>query len=224
MLIVFSGLDGAGKSTQIDLMISTLKDRGLTPTYLWTRGGYTPLFNRGKALLRRISGHKALPQSGPSQQRTEAFSSSKVRRLWLLLAVLELMWVYGVQLRWWQKQGKVVICDRYLWDTLVDFRLNFPQEAIERWRLWQLLNSVTPQPDAVFLMLVPVAESMRRSDIKGEPFRDPPEVLAARLAQYQQLAQAGYWQVLDGQQSVTDLAGEIQRVLAADSRLLTHAH
>jgi thymidylate kinase len=101
----------------------------------------------------------------------------------------------------------------------VDFRLYFPQEHVENWWLWRRLVGVTPRPDAAFLLLIPVAESVSRSDVKGEPFRDPPELLAQRLTEYQARARAGHWQELDGQHGVDELAAEIR----ARVNLLTQA-
>jgi len=219
LLITFSGLDSSGKSTQIQLLMDRLRQGGRRPIYIWSRGGYTPLLERSKSLLRRLPG-RVIPPPGKNPQRVRALGKGGVRRLWLLLALLDLLWVYGVQLRWWRWRGQAVVCDRYLWDTLVDFHLNFPLERVGRWWLWRLLVRVSPQPDVAFLLLIPVEESVRRSDVKGEPFRDPPEVLAQRLARYQALAQEGYWQVMDGQRSVDDLAGEIWKALYLPSNSL----
>lgn len=209
-LIVFSGLDGAGKSTQIELVMTALQNAGQKPIYLWTRGGYTPFFEMLKLWLRRLSGRKIVPPSGHSPRRSEAFSNAKIRKIWLIVALLDLMWVYGVQVRWQCWRGRIVVCDRYLWDTLIDFRLNFSQENVENWWLWRLLVRITPNPDVAFLLLVPVEESLRRSDIKGEPFRDSPEVLASRLAQYYSLARLGDWYILDGKRSIVQLENEIR--------------
>ncbi|MBN1428924.1 MAG: hypothetical protein JXB07_11110 [Anaerolineae bacterium] len=210
-LIVLSGLDGAGKSTQIDLLLDELRAQGKNGRYLWTRGGYTGLFEMLKRMIRRLSGKRIIPDSGPSRQRTQTFHHPLVRRAWLILAILDLIRVYGLQVRWWRRRGKIVICDRYIWDTLVDFRLNFPQENVETWLLWRVLQWVTPRPDVAFLILIPVEESVRRSDRKGEPYRDTPEVLSRRLAQYEQLSQGGYWQVLNGQHPVDELARNIRQ-------------
>lgn len=212
LLIAFSGLDGAGKSSQIELLMERLAREGQKLVYLWTRGGYTPHFEYLKVLLRRLLG-RAVPPSGHSLQRSRALRKGWIRRLWLVLALSDLSWVYGVQVRWWRWRGRTVICDRYLWDTLVDLRLNFAQDQVEQWWLWRFLVRVTPQPDAAFLMLVPVEESVRRSDAKGEPFRDSSEVLARRLAEYEALAQRGQWQVMDGRLSSSDLASQIREVV-----------
>jgi dTMP kinase len=214
VLIVFSGLDGAGKSTQIELLLERLRQNGQRPHYLWTRGGYTPLFERLKVLLRKLPG-RVVPPSGYTPQRAQAFGKGWVRRLWLSAALLDLLWVYAVKVRWWRWRGQIVVCDRYLWDTLIDFRMNFPQEHIERSLLWRCLARLAPKPDAAFLLLVPVEESVRRSDVKGEPFRDTFEVLAQRLAHYQALAdETGAWHVLDGQRPIDELTAEIAAVLS----------
>lgn len=219
MHVVFSGVDGAGKSTQINLLLDYLKVQGQQPIYLWTRGGYTPLFNRLKEVVRRLSRGKAIPNAGPSNQRTQNFGRPAVRKVWLTVAILELFWIYGVQVRWWQVKGKVVICDRYLDDTLLDFQQNFPQENIITWGLWRFLRLVAAKADVTFLLLVPVEESVKRSQQKNEPFPDSPEVLTWRLARYQQLAKQRAWQMIDGRRPLFEIAAEIQQIVEQKTKL-----
>jgi dTMP kinase len=211
-LITFGGLDGAGKSTQIALLTDYLVKSGRTPIYIWSRGGYTAALQGLKALSRRFL-HKRLPAAGNSPQRSQALSKWWVRRLWLSLALLDLLWVYGVQIRWHRYHGRPVLCDRYLWDTAIDFRLNFPQEKLDDYWLWRLLARLSPKPDAAFLMLLTVEESMRRSAMKGEPFPDPPEVLRQRLACYQNLIPRVPCHVLDGSQPIPALFNQILTIL-----------
>lgn len=209
MLIAFSGLDGAGKSTQIQMLMKVLREEGKKPVYLWTRGGYTTMFNALKSVMRRLSKGRALPPSGRSQERNRAFSKPWVRFLWLQIAVLDLIWLFGIQVRIWTASGKTVVCDRYLWDTLVDFRLNFAQNSVENMLLWKLLVAVTPKPDASFLMMIPVAESLRRSEQKSEPFPDSAEVLEARREQYLSLSKIAGWQVIDCMQPISSIGSQI---------------
>jgi thymidylate kinase len=212
-LITFGGLDGAGKSTQIALLTDYLKKNGERPHCIWARGGYTSVFQGLKALSRHFLPQR-LPPAGKSPQRSYAFSKWWVRRLWLSLALLDLLWVYGVQIRWHRYRGRVVLGDRYWWDTAIDFRLNFPQEKLDGYWLWRLLEKVSPQPDVAFLLLLTVEESGRRSEIKGEPFPDPPEVLRQRLASYQDLILRVPFQVLDGSLPITALFNQILTGLA----------
>jgi thymidylate kinase len=112
----------------------------------------------------------------------------------------------------------VVLCDRYLWDTAIDFRLNFPQEKLDEYWLWRLLERISPQPDAAFLMLLSVKESLRRSEMKGEPFPDPPDSLRQRLAYYQDLIPRVRFHVLDGSQPIMTLFNRILTHLAQVQR------
>ena len=176
-LIAFSGLDGAGKSTQIELLCARLRAGGLEPTVVWVRGGYTPIFERVKSVVRRAGG-RHVPPPGPGVRRSQALGRGWLRRLWLAAALL-------------------------------DFRLNFPGEQVERWWLWRAVARLTPRPDVAFLLLVPVAESERRSDLKGEPFRDSREVLSARLAHYRALALPSGCTMLDGSRPAAEIAAEI---------------
>lgn len=213
-IIAFSGIDGTGKSTQIKLLEEHLQKAGYRCRYLWTRGGYTPGFEWLKSLLRRLS-RDNFPE-GPGPLRTQAFRRGWIRHLWLTLAMLDLLWVYGVQLRWWCRRGYTVLCDRYLPDTAVDFRLNFHQDNCkdwEDWRLWKMLRLASPRPDAAFFMILPVSESMKRSDIKGEPFRESAPLLQKRWSRYQILLSQGRWHILNGSRSQSELAAEILAIV-----------
>jgi dTMP kinase len=212
LLISFSGIDGAGKSTQIGLLLNHLQRAGKKPIYIWSRGGYTPLFETVKTLLRRFFG-RLMPPSGKNPQRTKVLTKPWMSRLWLFLALVDMIWLYGLKIRWLRWRGEVLVNDRYLDDTMIDFRLNFPQMNIKNWWLWKGLSLMSPKPDIAFLLLIPVEESIRRSDLKGEPFKDSPDVLAQRLWYYQSLAQTGNWRSLDGLRPVPELFKEIEALV-----------
>lgn len=194
--IAFSGIDGAGKSTQIDLILAAAANNGKKPVYFWSRGGYTGPFNFLKSCLRKLLGRKLLPP-GRNETRDKAFKKIWVRNLWLTLAIFDLLVVYGIYIRILRISGRYIIADRYLWDTWIDFQLNFPDAKVDQWILWKILTWFSPRPDASFMLVIPVAESLRRSTLKDEPFPDSKEVLSRRLEMYQELSIKHDYRIID---------------------------
>jgi thymidylate kinase len=204
-LWAFSGLDAAGKSTQVDLLIDALAKAGRPGVRLWARGGYTPAFSLAKRIARaaRVPG---IPQdAGRTPQRERVMRRGLVRKIWLTLAILDLAIYYGVWIRVLKAGGRDVVADRYVIDTEIDFALSFPEERVHRWPLWRVVKRFVPAPRAHFVMLVPVGESLRRSAIKGEPFPDKAPVLAARLACYERMLERAGAVHLDATLAPADL-------------------
>lgn len=210
VVVSFSGLDGAGKSTQIEALTEWLQKRGVKVTYLWARGGYTPGFQAFKGLVRRIR-RRGLPAPGTSAERTKAMARPMVARVWLSLSLIDLILYWGGYLRLQRLLGRFAICDRYIDDTRLDFRRNFPTVPFERMWLWRVLEWITPRPHAAFLLWIPVEESMRRSKEKGEPFPDDEETLTWRLAGYmdESVFSSDQYIRLDGLRSVEAILKEI---------------
>ncbi len=183
MLLTFSGLDGAGKSTQICLLVDWFKNHGSKVICLWARGGYTPGFESLKRILRLLI-RKGLPAQGKSVSRQKKLEQPWVARLWLTLAIIDLIFLWGGYLRLQRLRGHVVICDRYLDDTKLDFKQNFPQINFESMFVWRLMKWIIPKPDISILLWVPVEKSVERSLFKNEPFPDDPKTLQWRLSSY----------------------------------------
>ncbi len=217
LILAFSGVDGAGKSTQIELLQRHFEEASIASVLCWARGGYTPLFSTLKRLLRR-GARGRLPQAGRSAEREAAMDRSWVRRIWLAASIVDLALLYGVGVRWWRWRGKTVVCDRYLPDTRIDFALNFPDEHVETWWLWRFAERLAPRPNVSFLMLLPVEESLRRCRAKNEPFTDSEKRFGRRLDLYEELGAGGDHLVLDARRSIDELfaviRGEYDRLAA----------
>ena len=207
-LIVFSGIDGAGKTTQINRLLSLVDKKGGDPFYLWSRGGYTGSFNFLKSCLRKLIGEK-LPPPGRNEARKNTFKKIWIRNLWLTLAIFDLLIVYGIYVRTLRIFGRYIIADRYLWDTWIDFQLNFPDTKFDQWILWKILKWFSPKPDVSFVLLIPVAESLRRSKLKDEPFPDSEEVLCQRLEMYKELSIKDDYHIMDCLQPIQEIHSQI---------------
>lgn len=173
MLITFSGLDGAGKSTLIEFVSTRLAEqrRAVRVLHLNDEVGMYAVI---RSLRDRIRGRREpdlvpgapdprsqkLQRPAPtgwrgvaSRWRTAIIWNKPVRRL-LYLVDLAIFQGY----RFWLEtvRGRVLIMDRYFYDTLVDVTNGRP-------RLWtRLLERLTPEPTVpVFLDITP-EESFRR--------------------------------------------------------------
>jgi thymidylate kinase len=205
-MIAFSGLDGAGKSTQIELLKSYVEDSGGKVKLFWSRGGYTPGMLVLKSVLRKSNNTKIPLNNGDSKQREESFSNPYVRKIWLSLAIVDLIFFYCIYLRFQSILGFKVICDRYIFDTQIDFILNFPQENVEKWWLLKLLLLFSPTPKRHFVLTITVEESIRRSALKNESFSDSVETLKLRLKDYMAfVAEKPFAIHIDGSKSIDDI-------------------
>jgi len=218
VIIVFSGTDGAGKSTQIDLVRLFYKKNARKVRHLWARGGYTPGFNFLKNILRCMLG-KSLPGSGISEDRKAILKKKSVSNVWLTLAILDLILFYAVYARGLSWLGRVVICDRYIEDTYLDFTHNFGSSFKANSFLWKLLIFLAPKPDHSFLLTVPVDVSMYRSTLKNEPFPDTPKTLEWRLQMYMDevIFPSSRFCKIDCQKSVDDIQKIIQAQLVKEA-------
>ena len=196
-LIVFSGLDGAGKSTQVGLLAEYLKSKNSKYYKFWSRGGYTPGFQLIKNILRIIF-RKRLPEKGHSVQRDQAFTNKRIRKLWIIVSILDLFLFYAIWLRIIHVFHIVIICDRYILDTEIDFKINFPMEKVFEWKIWKNLKRVVIKPDLNYIFVISVHESINRSKQKIEPYPDSPETLKQRLAFYNEAIHSKLGESING--------------------------
>ncbi len=139
-LITFCGLDGCGKTTILHQLASTLCKQGLEVVITKQPTDFV----RQSAIFRTYMDD---PDHSAYDYRSLSLlaASDRVQHAnhWILPAL---------------QQGKVVLCDRYLYSCLANLRARgFTKD---RW-LYEIARSI-PQPDAAFFLDVPVEEAIRR--------------------------------------------------------------
>jgi thymidylate kinase len=207
-LIVLSGLDGSGKSTQTALLAERMKADGIPAVVLWNR--WKPFLSAGfirlaKRYLRRQAGVGEADYRGFTDAKRRSMRSGWKRALWQTMVWGE----YAVQVRARLlargRPGGAILCDRYVYDTLVDVAINF---SLEPDRLGELMNhpllSLFPKPGLVlFIDIDPQTGAARKSDGTPEAY------LADRRAYYASMARILHAPVVDGAASVESVSGVV---------------
>lgn len=213
-MIAISGLDGAGKSTQIKNIENFYTQNNKRVYVFWSRGGYTPGIMFIKSLfLKKRNETSSKVENKIINNRTLAFNNPLLRKLWLVFALCDLIFYYVIVLRY-KSIFSNVICDRYILDTQLDFELNFKDENINNWVLWKFLSFFALKPKYYFILTIPVIESQKRSKLKNDQFIDSEEVLIFRLEkyiEYSNLNKSVYH--IDGLKSVDNVKSEILEIL-----------
>jgi thymidylate kinase len=166
-LVSFSGIDGSGKSSHAQLLEKCLAHYGLRTSYRWSRcatNGVTRLFSIcGQALFwRRANSHKSEPTS--ATRRRQRLSNPLLRFFWSYLTAADMIISYfsraGLPLSW----GKIVICDRYVFDTAAEMESSLP--VVDRWNKLaiRLMLALTRKPDIAYFLDVPGDISTQRRD------------------------------------------------------------
>ena len=189
MLISFSGLDGAGKTTQIYLLKKFLSERGLDVESLemnknvsasnFLRETVKPILT-GKP-RRRFPRER--PDAPPNDPIPEQYRYDKNRketsRVFLRQAtyVVDLVTLCLVRLYWEGLRRKVVVMDRYIYDSLANLH-NTNKVAVA---FMNLFARIAPAPTIAFFMdAEPAAAFARKPEY-------PPEYYDERAIAYRDL-------------------------------------
>ncbi len=210
-MISFSGIDCSGKSTQIELMCNELNKLNVSFKVVWSRGGYTPFINFIKRLFRKNKSKNREDIIGYSHKVN---NNEAKRRILYIFSLIDLWLYYSVVLRIRSIFVKELICDRYIWDTYIDFRLKYPDYNIDKSFWWRLVLKTMIKPKVSFLLKIPAEVSMYRSTLKDEPFPENIDIRETRIEMYFEESNKNRWDyIIDANKSIGDVHEEIMNVL-----------
>jgi len=145
--------------------------------YVWSRGGASALaagmIRLGKALVGpHPSPASPTPVSDGSgrgadeaereAEREALFRRPLARRLWPWLILLDASWTYLRRVRWPLWQGRIVVCDRYVPDTLAELGARLGDEEIAGSLAGRLLRWLNPRPTRAWYLDVPAGVARQR--------------------------------------------------------------
>jgi thymidylate kinase len=199
-LICIIGIDGSGKSSQLEALLPYLEARGLRVARRWCR--WRPLLLRPvqwalrqAIFLKKRWGARSQPNLSPSRADANGYASFKRSKARLFRSpVLRSLWLGGMLIDYWLqvrrtvlpalRETDVLLMDRYLPDVAVDQAIHYPDPCVGlRAILNHPLARVLPQPDVViFLDLPPEVAFARKDDIPSLAY------LSERRTAYRALA------------------------------------
>ena len=128
-MVSFSGIDCAGKTTQIEFLERYFDSIGKKYIRIWGRGSWTPGVEVIKRIVRK---DKGFSEEQKIAYRHEARTNPHKQILLLIVSILDLYFFFGIYYRFLGMFGREVICDRYIWDTCADFKVGFKRYSIRR--------------------------------------------------------------------------------------------
>lgn len=167
-IVAFSGIDGCGKSTQIELLIKYYETRGEKYKMIWVRPGSTPFILLLKSFARFF--FKSLPKAGRSNKREELLKKSKIGNLWFFISFIELIYIFKIKVRFLKLIGYKIIHDRHIFDSIIDYQIMLDRSLFNNILIKWLLR---PDEKIVKIFLdIPISVSIERCNKKWEPFPD----------------------------------------------------
>ncbi len=176
MLIAISGIDGSGKTTYADILSDILELCELRKRIVWSRVGssnFLKPFSKLAQIFYYMKTGKGFTKNSENLEESEVrrkdlFGKSSVTRLiGVHLLLLEMVWQYSIKVAFPLLQKKVVICDRYIYDTLVDIitRYGINPNDIEGRLFRKMLTALAPKPDIAYVLMIPQQEAIRREQV-----------------------------------------------------------
>lgn len=207
MVISFSGIDGAGKTTQINNLLEYCKENDLSCMRKWSKARGTPGIMFLKRLVRR---DKNMPTEEKLQHRNKVYQSGWKKKLLLLGSLLDLCWYWGIYFRHLKKKFDILILDRYIWDTYVEVSTEFGIDSLKKSLLWRIVNKVALKPTFSVLLEISPEESLRRDFLKCEITTDALQLKEDKISIYLDLKAQNSWNVIiDATQSVEQTFDEL---------------
>ncbi|MDW7775544.1 MAG: hypothetical protein SCH39_04290 [Methanosarcinales archaeon] len=156
-LIIFTGIDGSGKSTLSRTLVERLEKENNKARYLWWFSAENSLMRRTLRLLSR--GGK-----GETTENNEGTlpKSSPVQKLYQFIVLLDYQWQTFFHVYLPLMSGKNVICDRYVYDIVISFTKEFNYPEAKTRKMMSTLLRLSPKPDIAFFVDVPVEVAIQR--------------------------------------------------------------
>lgn len=211
-LICFTGMDGSGKTSHALALIESLKKRRMDSKYIWIR--YVPILLRPLiSIVKALHFHRKKiykkDYSKYSDEVKKFFRNPKIALIWRYAIWFDYWFQIYFKINALLSSNKVVVVDRYIFDTVVNFAADMDlskNEIMKESKGW--IFSLFPKPSLVFLLDVPEEIAFKRKD-------DIPtiEYLVERRKMYLYMAKIFNFIVIDNKKNFENQQKYIQNIV-----------
>jgi thymidylate kinase len=212
-IVTFSGLDGAGKSSQTVLLKQALERQGIDAAIEWVPVAINPSLEHMKAAGKRLLGLMpasardspagAQEPSGLDPGKRLVRRSPVARHVWSsIVTLLNVVSHWRMYLRH-RVAGNLVIFDRYSLDSAVRLDTWYGDLGSVEFQMW-LIRTLSPRPLCSFFLDVPPERALAR-----KPEQWDLAMLTRQAELYRRQCRRFGARRLDGERSRDDLAAQI---------------
>jgi hypothetical protein len=205
--IYVTGADGTGKSTQARLLIDHLRSRGIQCRHLWLRFPF--FFSLPLLLYARWRGYSWYEVDGGVRHGYWDFRNSWGLRVflpWVLFVDAALAALRRVYIPLWL--GSTLVCERFVWDMLVDLAVAFDDGDIHSRLPGRLYMHLLPRDTVVILLDLDAGTIRgRRADLQAD------RRLEARLQAFRSMAFIYSIPVLSSRISIEEVNQSIEKMI-----------
>jgi thymidylate kinase len=159
-LVCFSGQDGTGKTNHSKSLQRELAQRKIKTVYIWSRGiGYfiEPLLRLGRLFL---FSSKFSKSSEYVAKRKNLLKREPIKTLWTYATLTDEILLTFFKVRISLLRGRVIICDRYILDILVDLKCELDKDISGI--IQEFIKKLIPTPKIHFVLYAKPEEIMKR--------------------------------------------------------------
>ncbi|MXR40767.1 hypothetical protein GRX01_05340 [Halobaculum sp. WSA2] len=204
-LICIVGPDGAGKSTQAEMLLKELKSRGHDCKYQWL--GFNHFLSLPLLAFARVIGLSEIRtlESGRKVGYHYFERSKVISWLYPLLLLVDTLIAYVTEVAWPRKQSETtIVCDRFIFDTMVNIMLSTNQPSFPQTYTGRLFLRLIPDDTEAFVLLAD-EETLRgrRDDVEAD------ESIPEKIRYYKIIAERLQLLVIDASRSPEAIHREI---------------
>ena len=210
-LVSFSGMDGSGKTTHARSLQKCFNACGIRNVYVWSRVGSSntlKLLSRFKRLL-PLEGKDKSRQSIAYAIRNNHRSrkTSLLRLVYVTILLTEMTLQYFLRVKLPLLRNKVVICDRYVFDTIAEVycRSYSSPKDIDKKLPTKILRALTPRSDIAYLLEIPYDVACKEK----EDNRMDCGQISRQIALYHEMAGSFRLDIMDARTDFRDLSTRV---------------